>query len=409
MTRDALGPALDGRVILDDVMERAAQRVTVLLVVLAACGGRYRDEPPARVVAPERDAAPSASHAPSRRPEAHLGPDVDAPPPGLAVRDPKAIELLAQLDPSEYARWPLGQSQHPALEPTYAIAAVFAQPGVSWLDLCRLGAQNRRGAGSRDQLEYLRAWCDVAAHDPRSAVSRLAPLMRSGVLGMPAAARADLANIVVDSGTADEAQRLLASARVDDLEIYDLVAASFAEIGRRTDALVFSERALAVNDRRRPVERCLRLTRKIVLLARGSRTSALQELARLDGNPACASLFRELACWHGRACAPYLLEHGVSHEALELGELYEGWPRPDDPPQRWIATVDRALRGPTTPSSAEATTSAMEGALRAIDCQGTLLATILNSARILKAQPHDPALDPRIDLILLTPESLCAP
>ena len=94
-------------------------------------------------------------------------------------------------------------------------SAVFAAPGTGWADLCRLGAQNRRTSGGLVvHTEYLRAWCDVARREIHPAVARLGPLLTSPARGIAAAVRFDIANIVVDAGDADEAQRILVAARV---------------------------------------------------------------------------------------------------------------------------------------------------------------------------------------------------
>ncbi|MBL0218211.1 MAG: hypothetical protein IPQ07_30560 [Myxococcales bacterium] len=381
--------------------------VWLVVVVLAACGGRYPGStpPPAH----DDDETDDTEQATTEPPPARRKPAPEPPPaspPRSQYDDPKIAALIEQLDPTEYARWPLTHNQHPALEPSYAIANAFAQPGVSWLDLCRLGAQNRRGAGSPDQLEYLRAWCSVASRDPRAAVSRLAPLVHASVLGMPAAVRTDLANIVVDTGTADEALRLLAAARVDDLAIYDLVAASFIEVGRAPDALVFAERALAVNDQRRPVDHCMRLTRRAVLVDPAARMAAVQALSPFEGIPTCATLLHELKCWHAKACDQFLLEHGIAADVLELGQVYLAWPAPTATAEAWLAIAQRAslvsARG-----ADEAVTSALEAALRSAHCEGAQLGAIRNTARILKQQRHDPNLDVRLDLIDVTPDSIC--
>ncbi len=390
------------------VMARVVGRVMVV-VLLAACGGRYPGGRPPAADPPATDDLEETTEPPPRRKPAPPPATPPTSPRPSPYDDPKIAALIAQLDPTEYARWPLTHNQHPALEPAYAIAAVFAQPGVSWLDLCRLGAQNRRGGGSADQLEYLRGWCSVASRDARAAVARLAPLMRSSVLGMPAAVRTDLTNIVVDSGSADEAQRLLTGARVDDLAIYDLVAASFAEVGRPADALVFADRALSANDRRRPADHCGRVARKVALIGPDARMMVIQTLAPFERIAGCASIFHELKCWHAQACDPYLLDHGVSPDLLELGALYKGWPAATATPEVWLATAQLALARTPVQGADEAVTSALEGALRSANCEGAVLAQIHNSARILKADRHDAALDPRLDLILLTPDSICAP
>ena len=346
-------------------------------------------------------------------PEVATAPVWPPPPPSLInvvepPKDPKIVAAMAALDPTEYVRWPLTSNKHPVLEPAYDIANVFAQPGVSWLDLCRLGAQNRRGGGSADQLEYLRAWCDVARRDARSAVGRLALLRSSTVLGIPAAVRADIANIVVDAGSADDAQRILAGAQLDDLAIFDLIAASYAEVGRNDDSLVFTERGIAAHDARRPTDHCMRLARRVLLIDPHSRMASLHDLEPFEAVPACAIVLHELKCWHAQVCEPYLLEHGVSPDALELGGLYKDWPAPTATSDEWLKFANRGLYFPGK-NAQEATTSALETTLRKSKCIGPNVNEVRSSARQLKYRSHEPSLDQRLDLIILTPDSLCTP
>jgi hypothetical protein len=379
-----------------------------MAMVAAGCGGRYPGTPiTTTATAPSEpeeitEPAPLPNPQPRERPE----PRAEVVPPRRGFSDPKLTELVEAIDPTEYVRWPLTGNQHPALEPAYAIAAAFAQPGISWLDLCRLGAQNRRGGGSADQLEYLRAWCSVANRDARAAVARLAPLLRSGVLGMPAAVRIDLANIVVDTGVGDEAESLLARAQVDDLAVLDLVAASFAEVGRTSDALIFAERALAVNDRKRPLDHCMRLTRRALLVNPGSRMRTIQDLASFEDVPGCAKLLHELKCWHAGICDQYLIEHGVSEERLDLGDVYRNWPTPSSATKDWLSAARRA-NYTMADGADDAAVSALEGALRSATCTGPFLDEIRELARRLKQRKHEAMFDERLDLVILTPESVC--
>jgi hypothetical protein len=395
-------------------------RAVLVMVVVGACGAQPAEKlekPRAIPHAPEVPTIPPRGRpAVTIPPTETVGQVLDAPPvldaPAVLSAppppDPKIAAAMAALDPTEYVRWPLTYNKHPVLEPAYDIATVFAQPGVSWLDLCRLGAQNRRGGGSADQLEYLRAWCDVAKRDARSAVGRLALLRTSTVLGIPAAVRADVANIVVDAGTADDAQRILAGAQVDDLAIFDLVAASYAEIGKTDDSLVFTERGIAAHDARRPADHCMRLARKVLLVDPHARTPTLQALTLFEHVPACATVLHELKCWHAQVCEPYLLEHGVGPDALALGALYKDWPRASATSDDWLKFAHRALRE-NGKSANEATTSAIEAALRTVGCVGAGADEGRSIARRLKTDVHDASVDQRLDLIILTPDSICAP
>jgi hypothetical protein len=328
---------------------------------------------------------------------------ISSPPPDA---DPRIAEAMAALDVHEYERWPLSHNQHPALEPAFPIAKVFAQPGVSWLDLCRQGAQNRRGGGNTEQLEYLRGWCEVAKRDARAAVMRLAPLVRSPVLGMPAAVRFDIANIVVDAGDADDAARVLASAQVDDVAIYDLVAASYAEVGKSQDALVFADRAIAAQQTRKPAEHCMRIARKAVISDPGSRMAAIQELAPF-ANGDCVRLHVELKCWHAKRCEQYLIAYGVKPESVERGELYASWPKPGASVEEWTEYAKRTTYY-VFHDGGDLTISVLEAALRDLKCEGAGIARLIGVAERIRADSkHDASLDARISNILLMPETIC--
>ena len=135
-------------------------------------------------------------------------------------------------DPTEHARWPLSLGSHPVLGPHFDIAAALAEPGVGWLDLCGRGIQNRHTSGNQELLEYLRAWCSVTTHDTAKALYQLGQLAhtirRSG--GLTSAIRTDVANILVDNGSADDAEKLLRRSLIEDLAVVDLLAASYFEV-----------------------------------------------------------------------------------------------------------------------------------------------------------------------------------
>ncbi|MEO7096209.1 MAG: hypothetical protein ABI175_23320 [Polyangiales bacterium] len=190
------------------------------------------------------------------------------PRPDIPV-DVRIGALRNAMDVSDHLRWPLTANHHPALEPAYPIAPVFAAAGVGWADLCKLGAQNRRTSGvPLDQIEYLRAWCDVAKHEPELAVVRLAPLLRSTVVTLPAAVRRDIANIIVDSGDSSLGQRILTTARVDEVAMYDLLSASYEEVGKAADAMVFNDLAIDAYTLSKAGDHCHRLAKRVVIAER---------------------------------------------------------------------------------------------------------------------------------------------
>ncbi|CAN5922035.1 hypothetical protein BH11MYX3_BH11MYX3_30770 [soil metagenome] len=335
-----------------------------------------------------------------------LGLSIAMPHPDVGV---PAIANLEPPDPSEHLRWPLTPNSHPALEPTYAIASVLAADGVSWTDLCRLGAQNRRASGGRnDAFEYLRGWCEVARHEPMAAVVKLAPLLRSTTLGIPAAVRIDIANILVDGGDAEQAQNALMIANIDDLPVFDTIAASYAEVGKTADAMVVNNMAISAHDARRPVDHCERLTRRLLLVPEDVRFSFLADFEPYGNTPRCAELARELACWMKVSCSAFLLAHGVDPAAARIADILTQWPTAAADSATWWQLSRLAYTAVPTPGADRLAAAALEATMRSIGCRGSLVQSVQTRAYYVRwAESHDPSLDPLLDRIIDKPTTVC--
>src|SRR5262249_42815181 len=136
--------------------------------------------------------------------------------PGATIAAKRPDVDIASLlpDPTEHGRWPLAIDVHPELEPRFNIAAALAQPGIGWLELCQRGAQNRHLSHDQDLTAYLAAWCSVAKHDVGDALFRLGQLRASTIKGLADAIRYDVADIVVDHGSADAVENELARSQL---------------------------------------------------------------------------------------------------------------------------------------------------------------------------------------------------
>lgn len=376
------------------------------LVVLAACGAPPRPTPP-----PSADPAVEAlpGHRPGHRASHDSAELVTVPRPEIPALAP--VLAIAPPDPSDHVRWPLTANRHPALEPSYAIAPVFADPGVSWVDLCRLGAQNRRTSGAlTDQTEYLKAWCDVSRREITSAVTRLGALAHSPVLGLPTAVRLDIANILVDAGDASEAQRVLAAARVADLAVLDLLAASYIEVGKIRDGAQLNELALGSYDFRRPADQCERITRRVLLLSETERALEFPDFTPYLGNHSCMVLANEVRCWAKRDCAGYLAAQGIPLPMANVASLYFTWPASPERSETWLQLADLAYMRLGTPGADTLATAAWEGALRSANCDRKVVAAIRGLAsHVLLDASHDTSLDPRLEIIIDKPRELCHP
>jgi hypothetical protein len=391
------------------VKSSAAAVVTIAGALLVACPPRR----PAPIAAPddempqkERDAI-AAGMKPISRESALVG----ASSKGqwrLKFRTEPMWELSSLIpDPTHELRWPLTPSRHPELEPQFPIAKTFADAGIGWIELCRRGAQNRHlGPDKRDHLAYLRGWCHAGDHDTEAALSQMAPLLRSAVLGIPAAVRGDLANILVEHGDANEAGHLLAKHKITDIEVFDNLAATYVELGKLEDAYVINELALARDNHANPAHRCRRLTRRYVLRPPPPQLKAVDVLkTRLidvtDAKDAtCARLDHEVECWLQPAsqCRAYLADQKIDPGYADLIAAHHLWPDDNDQPEpEWLDIADAAIAAGDVGDAREVAVSALENKLRSTWCgRGFELNGVSMRAKGLRAASHSPHLDERL-------------
>lgn len=379
----------------------------VMVALLFACGAK----PPERVATPPpQNVAKPVVRAPAPATKVD-----DVAPPVRGVR-PKIDLAYLVPDPTGELRWPLTASNHPELEPQFEIARALAEPGVSWIDLCRLGAQNRNaGKDKRDHIAYLRGWCSVGKHDADAALAQLAPLAHSVVPGLAPAVRNDFANILVEHGTADDAARLLAKHKITDIVVLDVLAATYVELGKLDDAYTINELALARDNRRDQADRCQRLTRRIVLqpppprLKPDLRTDTLFDVP-MGAHPTCTRLDRALACWLSPAadCTPYFIEQNIDPaKAHLLIRAYNGWPATAT--GLWEPTWRHAVSALPLAGADHLAVAALTYDLQTTLCNAYHQQKIVRVAtEAIRADPaHDPALDPQLVALIDKPETLC--
>jgi len=316
------------------------------------------------------------------------------------------IDLSFLPDPVSELRWPLPPNVHPLLEPRFAIAEVFAAPGVDWRTLCQRGAQNRV-APSLDPMfvEYLRAWCYVENRDIDLAISGLARVAaRSAVLAD--SARLDIANVLVDAGSADQAQRVLARVWIQPAAIYDVVAATYAEVGKLDDATVFNDLALAMMGTSE--QRCRRLVKRIAIEGPLASSTARYELEQMTTVPprserTCARLYHAVACWHhpGTACSAYFTDEGMDTRYTSLMTAYERWPRGASTSDQWRAVALDALDAMPLDGADLLATLALEMAVKVSAASPAQLRVLRRDAQRILAEPaHAAGLDARLTAIL---------
>lgn len=308
----------------------------------------------------------------------------------------------------EELRWPMSAMSHPELAPQFEIAAVFAQPGIGFIELCERGVQNRITAGrNRDELEYLRGCCSAVKGDADAACGKLAPLANSPVLGLQAAIRTDLANIIANHGDVDEAERLLAKHRLDDGLLLDTLAATYLEVDKPHAAYEMNRRALDSSGHTTNATHCRRLVRDIVLRNDRELSPRVKELAGMVTNhklpdPVCVSLHRALKCWQkpGMDCLDYFQEQKIDHKNLYLLVAYRAWPTTGDY-FKWVGVAADALSAHPLAGSEDLAVVALDASLRADAGCDSYQRIQINKALELFA----PAGKPRIEALMATCKS----
>ena len=317
-------------------------------------------------------------------------------------------------NPTPELRWPLSPTSHPELRPHFDIAAELAEPGLDWLELCRRGAQYRRlDPSKRELVAYLRGWCEVARHEVDAAVTHLAPLIRAGGRGLASAARHDLAHILVDHGDADEAERVLTRARVRDLEVLDLLAAAYADVGKRGASLAITQLALGRDDGSAAAARCHRLARRILLTPDPGRPLmfGLAQMAATNDRT-CARLDRLLQCWRepGVACTAHFTALGLDERTGKLFAAYRGWPGvgPEATFHRWWEIATHAIDALPLPGADILAAQALIAAQGFAECGSTQSDRIAYAASSVRAAPDlSPVAKELLTVLLHTPDQYC--
>lgn len=340
-------------------------------------------------------------------------PSEPAPRPHLAIALRPELDLTGVLpDPTEQARWPLSAAAHPALEPRFAIANALAEPGIEWTELCRMGAQHRHLSGDRDLGTYLAAWCRAASGDPAAAFAELALMSNPTVSGMAPAIRTDLADLLVQNGDADHAEHLLAAAKVEDIAIFDLLAASYFEVGKYADAAEINERAIDRQLRSTDAAKCHRFARRIILKSPTERPFYRKELDdlgaelvrwanKLSTDAECAALDDTIGCWVAPAteCRHYLGTQHLDPLYEDLFSAYFTWPDGPASFRVWLDNARTAQAALPLPGADQLATAALGAAFRTVSCENVPgLQAVHDVAVAVRNQPQtNPAFHRQLD------------
>jgi hypothetical protein len=348
-----------------------------LVLLVAACASA----PPEKMRDPKPRAKPDEpTYTPPR-----VRPEID-----IALPDLPSINIaLVHPDPSHELRWPLSLSDHPELEPQFDIAKELAEPGVDWIELCKMGAHRRVVPKLRDQLQYLRAWCFVGANDYTAALEILVKLRGTVVRGLASAIRADLTNVLV-SHDPNSARSLVNQLGLrSELDVIDRLSATYIEVGNRAGANELNELALANDNGASSAKTCQRLTRRVLLAPDEYRTSrsAFSTMrpvpgfaddptpllfgAKLNADPKCHELDAQLACWliEGNCSAWYKLQ-GVADTDAYLLAASSAWPKGPfrAQPDAWYNVIPLALNARPTREAYYMVVHAAEATLKLTDC-----------------------------------------
>jgi hypothetical protein len=333
--------------------------------MLAACGAR----PAHRTPQVEHSGGPPVQHAPVHR-------VVTAPRPDLPI----AIDVP---DLSEELRWPLSIVEHPNLEPHYPVARVLAEPGISWTDLCARGVQNRRDPSHKDELAYLGGWCAALKHDTSEAITTLAPLMHASNMELASSVPFDIAFIVAANEDADHADKILRGSNVKQPEVWDLIAASYYEVSKDSDALYATSTARQLDPKATDAVSCHRLARQLLLGSSAYREGWLDQLKGLAAHkmPAqsCVELSVSVPCVVARECHEYLVAQNVPELQIELFDALQHWPNVGDQ-DMWMAEAWRARRAWPAEGSVRLVEAAVDAAVASVPCASVLLEDLAISA-----------------------------
>ncbi len=357
-------------------------RAAAGLVLVCACGAKAA--PPLANVEPAD---------PTPGPILHYAHKVAMPRP--------PIDLSSVLpDPSSDARWPLAASIHPENEPRYDIAGALAEPGVTWQDLCALGAQNRLMPGKQDLITYLHAWCEVSRGNVQPAIEELARVRHSMILGMAPAVELDLADVLADTGGADDAERLLGRVHLIDPEMLDLLSATYIEIDKAGDATEINERAIEAGVHDPVAARCRRLGKRILLGPEARRDlnfKTLEEATKDTKDAVCHSMWHTYGCWIAVSdCKDYFDEVHLDASYVQLVEAYRRWPQYHALYDDWWDESQLAYNALGLPGADELALTALEAAFASSECDATRMFEIRSKAQGLSGRPHDHGLDDRL-------------
>jgi hypothetical protein len=266
-------------------------------------------------------------------------------------------------------RWPLPITVHPELDPHYPIAAELAEPGLGWLDLCRLGAQNRHLPGKDDQLAYLSGWCKVAKGDNAAAIELWAPLLRSAVRDLPHGVRLDIASLVM----ADRTLRAFATLdrmAIADPELGDVLAAFSFDANLPADAGAYNAYASDNDATPSAATRCRRLARRVLTFDAVDPLKVVEQMKTYVAHD-CVQLAAALSCkmfLDGEPRGNCVAYAAASRRPMAVYNAYALWPRSLATRRDWLRILNTAVGGLHDPDAQELADAALDSVFHDLPC-----------------------------------------
>jgi hypothetical protein len=221
---------------------------------------------------------------------------------------------------------------------------------------------------------------------------------------MPEAVRQDLANILVGHGDADAAEGYITRNAIRDVHVIDLLAASYAEMGKDADAYAINRIAIDADNYATPATKCRRLVKHIVLTADASdRELPIQQLRTFvadykRADPTCIELVEAVACWHkpGGACAAHFWRRNIDVRTASVVSIYFAWPARAHW-YEWWNIGDHLRLVLAVPGAIDLALSAYEASLKAHPSCTDERAAAINTAIVeIRASPSGAAYEPRL-------------
>lgn len=276
----------------------------------------------------------------------------------------------------------------------------FATVSVTWPTICE-----RRGELLADVFNYAMAWCRYVREGKGDLEQVLTGFMTSTVPGLPAAALADLVNVVAESHDAATAMRILDKVTPPPGTL-DRLAATYGALGREEDEAVVRTHVPAPPP---PPTACAELSAALEAFVPKS-LDAIRSVAA--GSTRCAALARSLVCRIAAVSAPALVDPMCARPGASTlrdeGELreahylaaYAHWGTD------WFAVADHAVKAMPEPGAEQVAIAALSASLRS-SCETSRLREVHERADLLLREPaHDARWTPTLQsLATITPKT----